>query len=214
LTRKGLPSLGVVIIIGLVISMILADLRLKESILDIAESQAQLKVVELVNQAVTDKIVAQTDYRDIVYIHKDDKGRIEMLQANTVKLNQIMAQTINEVINSMNKLESQSVSIPLGQVTGSIFMAGYGPKVKVNIIPVQKVSVEVENRFEQAGINQTRHLVYFKINTIIKIAVPMVHKDINVSTTVPLADTIIVGTVPDTYLNLSIPGQSPAASVK
>lgn len=214
MTRKGLPSLGVVIIIGLVISMILADLRLKESILDIAESQAQLKVVELVNQAVTDKIVAQTDYRDIVYIHKDDKGRIEMLQANTVKLNQIMAQTINEVINSMNKLESQSVSIPLGQVTGSIFMAGYGPKVKVNIIPVQKVSVEVENRFEQAGINQTRHLVYFKINTIIKIAVPMVHKDINVSTTVPLADTIIVGTVPDTYLNLSIPGQSPAASVK
>ena len=214
MARKYLPSLSVVIIIVLASFIILADLRLKASILDIAESQAQLKVMELVNQAVTDKIVAQTDYRDIVYIHKDEKGRIEMLQANTVKLNQIMAQTINEVIRSMSNLESQNVSVPLGQVTGSIFLAGYGPRVKVNIIPAKQVSVDVENKFEQAGINQTRHMVYFKINTMIKIAVPLVNKNINVATTVPLADTIIVGAVPDTYLNLSIPSQTPTPSAK
>jgi len=179
------------------------DLRLKGSILEIARSQAQLETVELINKAVNDKIVAETDYKDIVYIHKDENDRIVMIQANTVILNQIMAKTVNEVIESSKQLETNEISVPLGQVTGSIFLAGYGPKIKVRIIPVKQVAVEVENKFEQAGINQTRHLIYFKINTKIKIAVPLVNKDVAVSTTVPLADTIIVGDVPQTYLNFN-----------
>ena len=203
MARRWLPSLSVVLIIALSASILLVDLRLKGSILEIARSQAQLETVELINKAVNDKIVAETDYKDIVYIHKDENDRIVMIQANTVILNQIMAKTVNEVIESSKQLETNEISVPLGQVTGSIFLAGYGPKIKVRIIPVKQVAVEVENKFEQAGINQTRHLIYFKINTKIKIAVPLVNKDVAVSTTVPLADTIIVGDVPQTYLNFN-----------
>ncbi len=214
MARKWLPSLSVMVVIVLATVLLLADLRLKGSILEIAQSEAQLQAVEIVNQAVNDKIVAETDYRDIIYIHKDDKGRIDMLQANTVKLNQIMAKTIKEVIASLNRLETQTISVPLGQVTGSVFLAAYGPKLNVKIVPAKQVTVEVENKFEQAGINQTRHLIYFKINSRIKIAVPLVNKDVEVSTTIPLADTIIVGAVPDTYLNFTAPGETLAPLLK
>jgi hypothetical protein len=84
----------------------------------------------------------------------------------------------------------------------------------VKIIPAKQVTVEVENRFEQAGINQTRHLINFKINSRIKIAVPLVDKDVEVATTIPLADTIIVGSVPDTYLNFTAPGETLAPLLK
>jgi hypothetical protein len=57
------------------------------------------------------------------------------------------------------------------------------------------------NKFDQAGINQTRHLVYFNVDSKIKIAVPFINEEIKVSTTVPIAETIIVGEVPDTYVN-------------
>lgn len=214
MARKWLPSLCILIVIVLAMVLLLADLRLKGSILEIAQSEAQLKAVEMVNQAVNDKIVAETDYRDIVYIHKDENGRIVMIQANTVILNQIMAKTIKEVIASLNGLEAQTISVPLGQVTGSIFLAAYGPKLSVKIIPAKQVTVEVENKFEQAGINQTRHLIYFKINSRIKIAVPLVDKDVEISTTIPLADTIIVGAVPDTYLNFTAPGETLAPLLK
>jgi sporulation protein YunB len=80
--------------------------------------------------------------------------------------------------------------------------------MKVRVIPTKQVTVDVENKFEQAGINQTRHLIYFKINSTIKIAVPLVHKDLTVSTTVPLADTIIVGDVPNTFFNFTGSGNS------
>ena len=207
MARKWLPLLSVMTIIAFLAIIVLTDLRLKASILEIARSQAQLETVEIINQAVNDKIVAVTDYRDIMYVHKDDKGNIVMLQANTVVLNRIIANTINEVINSTRKLQSNTISVALGQVTGSIFLATYGPRIKVRIIPTRQVNVEIENKFEQAGINQTRHLIYLKTNTIIKIAVPLVNKDLAVSTTVPLADTIIVGAVPQTYVNFSVPSQ-------
>jgi sporulation protein YunB len=203
-----MPSLSVIIAVVLAMLLLLADLRMKGSILEIAKSEVQLQAVEIVNQAVNDKIVAETDYRDIVYIHKDEKGGIVMIQANTVILNQIMAKTVKEVIASINELEMQTISVPIGQVTGSVFLAAYGPKLSVKIIPAKQVTVEVENRFEQAGINQTRHLIYFKINSRIKIAVPLVDKDVEVATTIPLADTIIVGSVPDTYLNFTAPGET------
>ncbi len=208
MARRWLPVLSILMIIVMGTLVFMIDLRLKGSILEIAQSQVQLQAVEIVNQAVNDKIVAETDYRDIVFIHKDEVGRIVMIQANTVILNQIMAKTIREVIASLYELEAQTISIPLGQVTGSIFLAAHGPKLNVRIIPAKQVTVEVENKFEQAGINQTRHLICFKINTRVKIAVPLVDKDVQVSTTIPLADTIIVGAVPDTYLNFTAPGET------
>jgi len=203
LARRWVPLLAIMIIVTFITVIILADLRLKASILEIARTRAELQTVEVINQAVNDKIVAGTDYQDIVYIHKDENGRIVMIQANTVIINQLIARTINEVIASSKELETSTICIPLGQVTGSILLAGRGPRANVRIIPIKQVHVEVENKFDQAGINQTRHLISFKINTIIKIAVPLVSKELAVSTTIPLADTIIVGDVPQTYVNFT-----------
>lgn len=207
MARKWLPLLSVMTIIAFITIIIVADLRLKASILEIARTQVQLETVELINQAVNDKIVAETNYRDIIYIEKDERGNIVLLQANTVILNQIIAKTVNEVIAAIYKLEDNTVSIPLGQVTGSIFLAARGPRIKVRIIPTRQVNVEIENKFEQAGINQTRHLIYFRINTLVKIAVPMIHKDLEIATAIPLTDTIIVGDVPQTYVNFNGPGE-------
>lgn len=203
MARRWLPPLSVLVIIFMATVLIIADMRIKGSVLEIAQSEAQIQAIEIVNQAVNDKIVAVTDYQDIVSIHKDNQGRIIMIQANTVILNQIMANTVREVTASLKGLAGQTISIPLGQVTGSVLLAAYGPRLNVRVIPAKQVTVEVENRFEQAGINQTRHLIYFKINSRIKIAVPLVDKEIQVANTIPLADTIIVGSVPDTYLNFN-----------
>jgi sporulation protein YunB len=200
-----MPMLSVMILIAFISLLFLIDYRLKGSILEIARTQAELETVELINQAVNDNIVAHTNYQDIMYVHKDDKGNIVMLQANTVVLNQIIAKTINQVVDSTRKLQSNTISVALGQVTGTIFLAAWGPRINVRIVPTRQVTVDIENKFEQAGVNQTRHLIYLKINTNIKIAVPLVDKDLTVTTTVPLADTIIVGDVPQTYVNFSGP---------
>lgn len=198
-----------IVFIGIiVVSSFLIDLRIKASILELAQSNAQLKSMELINEVVNEKVVSGTDYDDIVKIHKDDEGQIVMIQANTSELNRVIAQTIAEVARGMSQLEEEQIRIPLGQVSGLRFLAGYGPKISVRMIPAGQVKVKVHNRLEQAGINQTLHLICLDISSTIRIAVPFVDRDIDVATSVPLAETIIVGRVPDTYVQFQGMGEA------
>ncbi|NLN87637.1 MAG: sporulation protein YunB [Syntrophomonadaceae bacterium] len=203
MARKWISVLAAVLIIFLVVITVLVDLQVKASILEIARTQAQLRAVEVINESINNNIVSGTNYQDLVSIQTDSNQRVVMLQANTVVINQLMARTVNEVIKSNTSLQAKAINIPLGQVTGNIMLIGRGPSVSVRVLPVQQVHVEVDNRFEQAGINQTRHIISFKINTRIKIAVPLASEELPVTTTIPIADTVIVGEVPHTYVNFS-----------
>lgn len=197
------PILLFLILILLGTSLLMIDIRLKSSILEISQSKAQLRAVELINKIVNDRIVEQTEYDDIFCVHKDNEGSVVLLQANTLKLNQLMARTTEEIANSMSRLQNENIEIPVGQITGSRILAAYGPKIKVKIIPAGQVHVKIENKFEEAGINQSRHLIYFNISSKIKVAVPFMDEEVEVASTVPLAETIIVGKVPDTYVKFT-----------
>lgn len=200
-SRSNWPAVFVLVLaISLIISFIYADFRLKSAILEIAKSRAQVMQSERISHIVNEQVVAQVNYQDIVEIHKDNQGRIVLIQPNTIILNKMMTNTVTEVSASLNNMEEQSLEIPLGEITGSKILAGYGPRMTVRIIPVGQVHVSVLNKFDQAGINQTRHLIYFNIENTIKVAVPFLDEEVQVSAVVPLAETIIVGTVPDTYV--------------
>jgi len=142
-------------------------------------------------------------YQDIVDIHKDKEDRIVLIQPNTIVLNKMMADTTLEIAKALENLTIETIEIPLGQISGSKLLAGYGPKMKARIIPVGQVYVDVLNKFDAAGINQTRHLIYFNISSRVMVAVPFINEEIDVSTTIPLAESIIIGEVPETYVNIS-----------
>lgn len=204
--KARLNLLGVLVILtvfSLIVSMAYIDFRLKSAVLEIAKSKAQVSQTEIISEIVNEEIVSQIEYDDIIMVHKDDQGKIVMIQPNTIILNKIMANTVREVSVSLRDMDEQELQIPLGELTGSKILAGYGPRMNVRIISAGQVHVSVLNKFDQAGINQTRHLIYFNIDNTIKLAVPFLNEEIKVSTVIPLAETIIVGSVPDTYVSLT-----------
>lgn len=205
--RSASPLLIVVIIAALLVSFLVLDLKLKASTIAIARAQAQVIGVRLINNIVNEKIASQVSYNDLVMVHKDNNGRIVLIRPNTIMLNKIMATTVLEISNSMGQMQGSAINIPLGQLSGSNLLAGYGPKIQVKIIPAGQVHVEVHDKFEQAGINQTRHLIYFNIKAAIQVAVPLMKEYVEVNTTIPLAETIVVGDVPQTYVNMTGGGE-------
>jgi sporulation protein YunB len=194
--KNVLISAVLIIVLLFIFAIIFVDAKLKSSILEIARSKAQISGMEAINRVINEKIVSQIGF-------KDDEGKIVLVQPNTIKLNQIMASTVIEVTNSLNRMSGDSFYIPLGQLTGSKILSGYGPRIKVKTIPVGQVTVDVLDKFDQAGINQTRHLIYLRVTSKIKVAVPFMDKEVKVISTIPLAETIIVGEVPHTYVNFS-----------
>ena len=206
-SRFGLVSMAwILIVILFFTSIIYIDFKIKASLIHIAKAKVQVSGAKAVNQVVNDEIVSNIEYNDIVQVHKDEKGRIVLIQPNTIMLNKIMSSTVIEVSEYLEKLHEESIQIPAGQLTGSNMLAGYGPMMTVKIIPSGEVYVEVLNKFEQAGINQTRHLIYFNIKNRLKVAVPFFNDVVEVNTTIPLAETIVVGEVPNTYVDFK--GQS------
>jgi sporulation protein YunB len=104
--------------------------------------------------------------------------------------------------NEIRSLGAEGITVPLGSITNSKLLSGRGPDIKVKIIPVGSVSTNFSDEFKQAGINQTRHKIYLELETQVRIVVPLGSDIINVSTRVPITETIIVGDVPNSYVNV------------
>ncbi|NHM26073.1 sporulation protein YunB [Desulfofundulus sp. TPOSR] len=185
---------------------------LQPTIFKIAETRAIQMATEAINRAVQRKVFdSNLQYQDFVQVHKDNQGHIVLMQANTLKINQLAADVTLMVQSALQQLSRESLRIPLGQITGTQLLAGYGPRIPVGIVPVGSVRVRVDDRFEQAGINQTRHRIYLDFNAEVRIVVPPRSATAQVATRVPLVESIIVGQVPGTFVNISgglLSGQS------
>jgi sporulation protein YunB len=191
----------------LVVLYLFVDHNLERTLNEIAKSKAQLTGQEIITRAVNEKVALKTEYQDLVVVHKDGEGRIVLIQPNTVKINRMMAETLLHVEAGFAELEKQNFSIPLGQALGSRIFAGYGPGIKVRMLPAGQVSADFIDSFEEAGINQTRHLMSLRVSGRIKVVVPFNDEEIDVKMTVPVAETIVVGQVPQTYMMLKNQGK-------
>ncbi|MTI79744.1 MAG: sporulation protein YunB [Firmicutes bacterium] len=181
------------------------DENLRPSIISIAESRANIMVNDAVSEAVQQKVSEENvSYSDLINIHKDNNGKVVMMQANTVRINQLATDITLEIDKALRQIEHEDINIPLGQTMGSHFLADYGPPINARILPVGSVNVVVSDNFDSTGFNQTRHQIKLDLKTKVVVAVPFYQKDINVHTVVPLTESIIVGDVPDTLV--SIPG--------
>lgn len=196
-----MPILGIVLIIMLVTSILMVDLRIKNSLLALASAEVQASSTETINNIINNKVVSNLEYEDIVVVHKDTQGRIVLIQPNTMILNRVISSTIAEVAKSLGQMKDNSVEVPLGQMSGIDLLAAHGPRIQVQVIPAGQVQVNVLNEFQQAGINQTRHLIYLEVKSSIKVSVPFMEKETEVLAVIPMTDTIIVGEVPGTYVN-------------
>ncbi|MGE5404631.1 MAG: sporulation protein YunB [Candidatus Saccharibacteria bacterium] len=181
---------------------ILTEISLRGAILTIARSKVQLEGQQIMARAVA-KETQNLDYTDLVSIHKDNDGQIVLIQPNTIKMNSLMSRTLITMEKEFAGINDEEFSIPLGQVLGSSILAGYGPGIKVKVMPVGQVKVDLMDGFKGAGINQTRHLIWLKVSAKMKIAIPFSNEEVDVASQIPVAETIIVGKVPGTYMNFT-----------
>jgi sporulation protein YunB len=180
---------------------IFIERQLSPSIFAIAEARARILATEAINMAVKDKITKDVQYKDLITIHKNASGQITLIQINTIEINRLETETSLEVVKTLQEITMDGIKIPLGMITGSKILANFGPSIKISLYPVGTVYVNTTEAFEEAGINQTRHRIMLDINAEIKIVQPFLSSNMVVKTDVPIAETIIVGNVPQAILD-------------
>jgi len=166
---------------------------------------AKIRINQLLTEKFT-KIVLQevekTDfqYEKLIHIEKDDKGKITLVQANTILFNKFAAAVGNKLQKEINSMAVQSIGIPLGQMFGIKVLAAVGPKIKIRFMPMGFVEVKISDSFQSGGLNQTRHQLFMVLNASYKIAVPLVSSEEKLSYKLPVVETVIVGEVPQIML--------------
>lgn len=183
-------------------SFIYVDNSLRPTITVLAETKALELANKSINKAVGDKVKEKINYSDLVYTKLDAQGKISMIQSNTIMMNQIASDVALEIQNELKQVKTTTSYIPIGTALNSPILARYGPQLKVSIEPIGTVSVDFKTSFESAGINQTRHTIYLEAKTQVKVVIPLTTSTKEVKVKIPICETIIVGEVPESYVNV------------
>lgn len=153
-----------------------------------------------VNEAVAD---GEIDYSNFVIFDKDDTGHITALRSNVAEVNRMQGRIADEILLRLSEISTSELEIPLGTLTGSALLAGRGPSLYVRMQAVGSASAAFRNQFTAAGINQTRHQIFLDVDVYMSILLPGMKTSTRVSNEIAVAETVIVGGVPDTYTYFS-----------
>ena len=189
-----------VLLITAVVLLILFRRRYNEPIRDLAKTQITNATSDLINDAIDRQIEAgDIHYDRIVYFEKDLNGRITALKTNMSEVNRLKTSTLNSINDEILALDTSDLGIPLGSLILSEVMAGKGPQIPVEILSIRNSDAYFTSNFTQAGINQTRHQLSMSVLVDVSVLVLGETASFTVSSEVVVAETIIVGDVPDTF---------------
>lgn len=155
-----------------------------------------------VNRA-TLQLMGDVSYNDILEIVKNESGDIVLIQAKPVELN-MLARNITLVTQSyLSHMGYQGIGVPIGTLSGLAVFSGRGIELHLRVLPVGSADTRFTSNFKTMGINQTHHQIFMHVTADINVVIPGMNYSIATDTQVPIAENVIVGKVPDTYLQSS-----------
>ena len=191
-----------IIITILFLLLLIFRIKYHNDIVGLAKTQVSNSTSDLINDAVNVQIeVGNIQYERIVYFEKDLEGRITALKTNMSEINRLKTSILNLINDEILAMDTSDLGIPLGSLILPEVLSGRGPEIPIKIISIRNSDAYFESSFSQAGINQTLHKL--SMNVLVDVSVLVLGKTENftVKSQVVVAETVIVGNVPNTYLD-------------
>ena len=202
--RKLVHRLVAIFVIVVLLSILLALWiywrSMRPAVLDIAQTRLKAETTMAVNEAVCVALANCTDYTNLVTIEKNGQNEIVMISANTVLVNALARNTAMLAQNKIHELKNVDVDIPIGTLSGVPLLSERGPVVTVTVSPIGNVRCTFTSTFTSAGINQTLHRIYINVESKVDLIIPTSHLEVETSTPILICENLIVGKVPDTFL--------------
>ena len=169
---------------------------------ELAQTQVKNSTSDLTNDAIAKQIAAgNIRYDRIVYFEKDLDGRITALKTNMSEVNRLKTDILNIINDEILALDHSDIGIPLGSLFLPEFLSGRGPSIPVHILSIRNSDAVFISDLTQAGINQTLHKLIMEVSIDVSVLILGQTGNFTLTSEVVVAETVIVGQVPDTYLH-------------
>ena len=205
-TGGPLTPLALTLGFGLVLALVLIgvlELRLRPIVEQLAVHQVGNRITRDIHQAVLADLEARNlTYGELITIERDGAGAITALSSNMAKINQLRSQVVNRVLDAVEGIDPEELGVPLGSLFDFDLLWALGPTVQVRGLTAGTVSADVQSSLVSSGINQSVHRLMVHIQVPLTVLLPGGNVKTEVVTDICVAETVIVGKVPDTYLQV------------
>lgn len=181
--------------------IIIIELTLQPLLHSICKSETTAMLTKMINRAVNHQTRGVT-YNDLIMIKTNQQGQIILMQPNLQLINELSSNITLELQSLLDQKNKQLIKIPWLRILGIEILAKYSPTLTVQAIPYGATTTNIIDEFEAVGINQSRHKIYLKVQTQVRVATPLLGTNILVKTQVPLSEAVIVGQVPEIYVGV------------
>ena len=191
---------GIFLLAAVMGLMCVAVLHMKPILTNLAAATVNRIVVTAVYDAVS---AGEVDYDDLVHLEKDQSGHVAAVRSDMAAFNRLQSRIADSILQRLSEVSTRELEIPVGTLTGSSLLAGRGPCIRIRMQAVGSTTAKLRNAFTAAGINQTKHQILLDVTVQMSILLPGFRTSTQVSNEITVAETIIIGSVPDTYTYFS-----------
>ena len=204
--NKGKYILTKLLVTALIIAVLLVVILAKLE--PALEKMAAIMISNDVTEYLNDAVAATVEdgvfrYGDLVTIERNSNGDVAAVSTNMARINLLQTEIASYVMEKLSDQMKTSIKIPFGNLVGGTIMSGRGPDIPVKILSVSNFYTDFSNDFTEAGINQTRHRIIIDFEVEIDMLIPGGTVRENISASVVVAETVIVGAVPSTFADFS-----------
>lgn len=198
--RRILCLTAVLALLAVAVLLVLRT-KYRKVLTELAQTQVKNVTSDLINDAVDREIAEGTiQYDRLVYFEKDLEGRITALKSNMGEINRLKTETLALINQEILDMDSSALGVPIGSLVLPEVFAGRGFSIPIEILTIRNSDASFSSCFSQAGINQT--LQQMKMDVFVDVTVLILGstESFTVTSQVVVAETVIVGQVPNTYL--------------
>ena len=190
-----------ILVLILAVAFLVLRGQYRNVVQELAQTQVKNSTSDLTNDAIAKQIAnGNVAYDRLIYFEKDLDGRITALKTNMSEVNRLKTDILNIINDEILALDTSDIGIPLGSLIFPEFLSGRGPVIPVHILSIRNSDASFESYFTDSGINQTLQKLTMNVSVDVAILVLGSTEIFTVSSQVVVAETIIVGQVPDTFL--------------
>ncbi len=192
--------------IGVCFLLSVAENSVRPILRTMALANVEIIAGEKISEAIEEEMVSE-DYEleSIISFEKDADGRINAVKTNIVTANRLKSALSLAVLDKIGQITESDVAVPSGSLTGLALLSGRGPNIPVKTVPVGSVRTNLQSKLTNGGINQTLHRIILEITVDMNVILPRETVSSEVTMNVVVSETVIVGTVPEYFSDISIP---------
>lgn len=178
----------------------LLEFRLRPVVEQMAARQVNNHVTAKLNTALSTLVI---ENRDLITIERAPDGEILALSGDMERINQMRAQVVQAALDTLRQVDVHTLGVPMGSLFDFDLLWAKGPVVEVHSLVAGTVTADIRSEFRSAGINQTLHRMLLDVEVPLTVLLPGSRSQTTAKLTLCASETVIVGKVPQTYLNLS-----------